>query len=143
MTALRQRMIGDMKLRNFAETTIETYTRVVEDFARYFHKPPDRLGPEHVRRYLLHAIEDKKLAWTTYQVYRAALKFFYTKTLKQPWFDLEIPKPKVRRKLPRVLSQEEIAAVLNRNYQPETPRCPDDSVRGRFTTRRGSDSEGE
>jgi len=113
MTALRQRMIGDMKLRNFADTTIQTYTRVVEDFARFFHRSPDRLGPEHVRRYLLHAIEDKKLAWTTYQVYRAALKFFYTKTLKQPWFDLEVPKPKVRRKLPRVLSQEEIAAALN------------------------------
>ncbi len=94
MTALRQRMIGDMKLRNFADTSIQTYTRVVEDFARYFQSSPDRLGPE-IRRYLLHAIEDKKLAWTTYQVYRAALKFIYTKTLKQPWFDLEVPKPKV------------------------------------------------
>jgi integrase/recombinase XerD len=66
-----------------------------------------------VRRYLLHAIEDKKIAWSTYQVHRAALKFIYTKTLKRPWFDLEIPKPKVKRKLPRVLSQEEIQQVLN------------------------------
>jgi len=113
MTKLRERMIGDMKLRNFADTTIQTYTRVVEDFARYFHRSPDRLGPEHVRRYLLHAIEDKKLAWATYQVYRAALKFIYTKTLKLPWFDLEVPKPKVRRKLPQVLSQEDIARILN------------------------------
>ena len=45
MTALRHRMIGDMKLRNFAETTIQTYTRVVEDFARYFHTSPDGSGP--------------------------------------------------------------------------------------------------
>lgn len=113
MTQLRERMIGDMKLRNFADTTIQTYTRIVQDFARYFHRAPDKLGPEQVRRYLLYTIEDKKLAWTTYQVYRAALKFIYTKTLKLPWFDLEIPKPKVRRKLPRVLSQEDIQRVLN------------------------------
>jgi integrase/recombinase XerD len=113
MTKLRERMIGDMKLRSFADTTIQTYTRIVGDFACYFHRSPERLGPEDVRQYLLHAIEVKRLAWTTYQVYRAALKFIYTRTLKQRWFDLEVPKPKVRRKLPRVLSQEDIARVLN------------------------------
>ena len=113
MTQLRQRMIGDMKLRSFAETTIHTYTRVVQDFAGFFHRAPDRLGPEQVRQYLLHSIDDKKLAWSTYQIHRAALKFIYTKTLKRPWFDLEIPKPKVRRKLPEVLCQEDIAKALN------------------------------
>jgi integrase/recombinase XerD len=113
MTPLRERMIGDLKLRNFAETTIQTYTRVVQDFAVFFHRSPDKLGPEEVRQYLLHAIEDKKLAWSTYQVHRAALKFIYTKTLKRQWFDLEIPRPKVRRKLPQVLCQEDIQRVLN------------------------------
>jgi integrase/recombinase XerD len=113
MTQLRQRMVGDMKLRNFAETTIHTYTRVVRDFAGFFHRAPDRLGPEQVRQYLLHSIDHKKLAWSTYQIHRAALKFIYTKTLKRPWFDLEIPKPKVRRKLPEVLCQEDIAKALN------------------------------
>ena len=62
MTALRQRMIGDIELRNFAGTRIQTYTRVVGDFSRYFHNSRDRLGSEHVRGYPLHAIEDKKLA---------------------------------------------------------------------------------
>jgi integrase/recombinase XerD len=113
MTKLRERMIGDLKLRNFSETTINTYTRIVEDFAVFFHRSPEQLGPEQVRQYLLRAIEDKKLAWSTYQVQRAALKFIYTKTLKRPWFDLEIPKPKVKRKLPRVLSPEDIQQVLN------------------------------
>lgn len=49
MTELGERMIGDMKLRNFADTTIQTYTRIIQDFARYFHRSPDRLGPEHVQ----------------------------------------------------------------------------------------------
>jgi site-specific recombinase XerD len=113
MTKLRERMIGDLKLRNFSETTIHTYTRIVEDFAVFFHRSPEKLGPEQVRQYLLHAMEEKKLAWSTYQVQRAALKFIYTKTLKRPWFDLEIPKPKVKRKLPQVLSPEDIQQVLN------------------------------
>jgi integrase/recombinase XerD len=85
MTKLRERMIGDLKLRNFSETTIHTYTGIVEDFAVFFHRSPEKLGPEQVRQYLLRAIEEKKLAWSTYQVQRAALKFIYTKTLKRPW----------------------------------------------------------
>ena len=56
-----------MKLRNFSETTIHTYTRIVENFAVFFHCSPDKLGPEEIREYLLHAIEEKKLAWSTYQ----------------------------------------------------------------------------
>jgi site-specific recombinase XerD len=119
MTKLRERMIGDLKLRNFSDSTITSYTRVVGDFARYFHRSPDQLGSEEIRRYLLHAIEEKKISWATYQGYRAALKFFYTKTLKQPWFEHEIPKPKVRRKIPEILSPEEIDRLLGDMLFPE------------------------
>lgn len=113
MTKLRERMIGDLKLRNFSESTITSYTRVVADFARFFHRSPDQLGPEEIRAYLLYAIEEKKISAATYQGYRAALKFFFTKTLKRPWFEQEVPKPKVRRKLPEILSSEEIEKLLN------------------------------
>jgi integrase/recombinase XerD len=113
MTKLRERMIGDLKLRNFSESTITSYTRVVADFARFFHRSPDQLGPEEIRTYLLYAIADKKINAATYQGYRAALKFFFTKTLKRPWFEQEVPKPKVRRKLPEILSPEEIEKLLN------------------------------
>lgn len=113
MTKLRERMIGDLRLRNFSEGTIASYTRVVGDFARFFHVSPDQLGAEEIRQYLLHVIEQRKISWATYQGYRAALKFFYTKTLQQPWFEQEIPKPKVRRKIPEILSPEEIETLLN------------------------------
>jgi integrase/recombinase XerD len=113
MTKLRERMIGDLKLRNFSESTITSYTRVVADFARFFHRSPDQLGPEEIRTYLLYAIADKKISAATYQGYRAALKFFFTRTLKRPWFEQEVPKPKVRRKLPEILSPEEIEKLLN------------------------------
>jgi len=50
MTKLRERMIGDLKLRNFSDSTITSYTRVVADFAGFFHRSPDQLGPEEIRQ---------------------------------------------------------------------------------------------
>ena len=99
MTHLRQRMQEDLRLRNFSERTIRHYTRTVAEFAKYFHQSPDQLGPEHVRTWLLYLLNERKLAWGTIQGARSALKFLYTRTLKQTWFDQEIIKPKVRRKL--------------------------------------------
>lgn len=113
MTHLRQRMQEDLRLRNFSERTIRHYTHTVADFSKHFHKSPDQLGPEHVRAYLLFLLNERKLAWGTIQGARSALKFFYTRTLKRTWFDQEVIKPKIRRKLPTVLSREEVCALLD------------------------------
>jgi len=113
MTELRQRMQEELRLRNYSAQTIRTYTATVADFARYFHKSPDHLGPEQVRRYQLYLLNEKKLAWQTLQVRLSALKFLYMRTLKQTWFDHEVAKPKVHRKLPVVCSREEVCALLD------------------------------
>jgi len=93
-------MQEDLRLRNYSPRTIHSYTRIVAEFASYFRKSPDQLGPEHIRAWLLYLLDERKLAWGTLQCARSALKFLYTRTLKQTWFDQEIIKPKVRRKLP-------------------------------------------
>ena len=113
MTELRKRMTEDLRLRNYSDNTILIYTNTVADFARYFHRSPDKLGAEEIRQYQLYLLNVRKLAWSTFVQRTGALKFFYTRTLKLPWFTQEVAKPKVRRLLPTVLSREEVTALLD------------------------------
>ena len=81
MPPLRRRMIDDMTLRNVTPTTIQAYVRCVARFARYFHCSPERLGPEHVRAYLLHLRQERNASMSYYSQTRCALRFFYRVTL--------------------------------------------------------------
>ena len=116
MTPLRKRMLEELQLRNYANFTVERYLDVVGKFAKYFDKSPDLLGPEQIREYLLHLVRDKKSAPSTFQVHRAALKFLYVKTLKQPWFDEQVARTRRHPKLPSVLSASEITQILDHTH---------------------------
>ena len=112
MTPLRQRMIEDMSIRNFAENTQQSYLQQVSSFARHFHCSPDTLGPEKVREYQVHLVEDRKLAPSSVSIAVSALRFLYKVTLKQPWSSDDIPMPKKPFKLPVILSPEEVVRFL-------------------------------
>src|SRR5262245_26922666 len=113
MTPLRRRMTEDMILRNRTPQTIKAYTGRAADFARYFPAPPDRLGPEHVRSYLLHLVRDRQVSWDVYRQARLALRFFYTVTLGREWVVAHVARPTVPKKLPVVLSTDEVARFLD------------------------------
>lgn len=116
MTPLRQRMIQDMSIRNFADNTQQSYLQQVSSFARYFQRSPDALGPEKVREYQVHLVEDRKLAPSSVSIAVAALRFLYKVTLKQPWSADDIPMPKRPFKLPVILSPEEVMHFLESVY---------------------------
>jgi site-specific recombinase XerD len=107
-------MTEELQLRNLSPVTASAYLKIVERFARHFHASPEHLGPEQVRRWLLYLVNDRKVSASTLQVHRAALHFLYVATLKQPWFDDAIPRPKQIRKLPGVIAASAIADMLNR-----------------------------
>jgi integrase/recombinase XerD len=109
MTPLRRRMIEDMTLRNFAPRTIQVYVERVATFARHFGTPPERLGPEHIRGYLLHLIQERHVSWSYYNQALCALKFLYRITLRRDWVVDDVVCPKQPRKLPVVLSPQEVA----------------------------------
>jgi integrase/recombinase XerD len=111
-------MLEELQRRNYAQTTISSYIRIVEDFSRRFHRSPDRLGPKHIREYQSELFAKRKFAASTVTVYLAALRFFYTKTLKRAWSTAETPYPKRVFSLPTILSQEEVAQLIDAASPP-------------------------
>jgi integrase/recombinase XerD len=122
MTALRRRMLEELRLRNYAPNTIKVYLRCVANFAQYLRVSPDRLGPKHVRQYQLFLVERKKVSWAWFTQTVCALRFFYQHTLHRNWMIEYIPYPRHEEKLPVVLSPAEVAAVFaaTRNLKHRT-----------------------
>ena len=118
MTRLRKMMLEELQRRNYAENTTRCYIRTVEDFARRFHCSPDRLGPRHIREYQAELFENQKLSPGTVTQRLAALRFFYVKTLKRTWSIAETPYPKRAFHLPSILSQEQVARLIDAARTP-------------------------
>ena len=119
MTALRQRFVEDLKLRNRSPRTIETYVSHVARFAKHFGESPEQLSGEHARQYLLHLLE-RQVSWSCFNQCTSALRFLYGTTLKRPEEIVRLPYGKRPKKLPVVLSRDEVLKVLscvrNRKY---------------------------
>ena len=118
MTHLRQIMLEELERRNYAQSTIRAYIRTVEHFARHFHCPPDRLGPEHIRQYQAAMFRTLNLAPNTVTQRLAALRFLYIQVLKRGWSVAETPYPKKVLHLPQILSQQEVARLIDATETP-------------------------
>jgi integrase/recombinase XerD len=123
MTALRERMIEDMRLRNLAPGTIKTYVGAVARFARHFGRSPDQLGEGHVRQYLLYLLQQPGANWGRRNAARCALRFFYTVTLGRAVRFETAPWSKPPRRLPTVLSCAEVRRMMD-----VVARCPRDKA---------------
>jgi integrase/recombinase XerD len=113
VTRLRKMMLEELQRRNFSQHTIRYYIHTVEDFARHFNRAPDRLGLGHIREYQAQLFQKRKLSPGTVANRLAALRFFYIKTLKKAWSVAETPYPKKSHRLPAILSQEEVARLID------------------------------
>jgi len=112
MTALRQRMLEDLRIRNYAPTTVRCYVRSVAEFAQHFNKPPDQLGAEDIRRYQLFLLNEKRVKLSSYIQTVCALRFFYSNTLHRRIAIDRIPLPRYEKKLPVILSKAEVKTLL-------------------------------
>src|SRR5271166_6546601 len=113
MTHLRKIMLEELERRNYAQTTTSVYLQTVEDFARYFKRPPDQLGLEHIREYQAYLFRERKLSPGTIEGRTAALRFLFVKTLRRPYLPDHIPFPKRQRRLPTILDQQEVARLIH------------------------------
>jgi integrase/recombinase XerD len=123
MTVLRQRMIEDMKLRGLAANTQRGYLQAVSGLALYYNKSPDQLSDEELRRYFVYLTEEKHLSRSSCTVALCGIKFLYEYTLKQQWPLLKLVRPGKEKKLPVVLSPDEVRQILNGIRLPHCRVC--------------------
>jgi len=123
MTPLRQRLIHDLQLRGYADRTVEAYVRAVAQLAKFYHASPDRLTEEQIRHYLLHLSTIQKVARGTHTIALCGIKFFYRQTLGRQWTVLDVARPKREKKLPVVLSRDEVWRILDAVRIPVYRAC--------------------
>lgn len=111
MTPLRQRFVDDLRVRNYAARTIETYVAGVVRFAKHFGRSPELLGPEEFRTFQVHLLQ-RKVSWSLFNQTVCALRFLYGITLGRPEQLPLLPYGKRPKTLPCVLSPEEVARLF-------------------------------
>jgi site-specific recombinase XerD len=106
-------MLEELQRRNYTTTTVESYIHAVEQFTRYFKRRPDQLNQNHLRTYQAYLLRERKLGPRTVRLHVAAIRFFFVKTLKRRYSLDDTPYPKVPRRLPAILTVEEVTRLID------------------------------
>ncbi len=123
MTPLRQRMVEDMQLRSLSKKTQEAYVRAVRQLAEHYGKSPEHVDEEELRQYFLYLKNDKQVSSSTFKVDLCGIKFLYEHTLRREWGTFDLVRPSQEKKLPVVLSTEEVHCILGRIRRPYYRVC--------------------
>src|ERR1700741_1646433 len=123
MTPLHQQMIEDMQLNGLTASTQKLYADAVGQLAKHFHRSPDQLSEQDLRQYFLYLTNEKKVSRSTTTIALCAVKFLYEKPLQRQWPTLRLIRPAFERKLPAVLSREEVRRVLAEVRIPAYQAC--------------------
>jgi site-specific recombinase XerD len=113
MGKLRDRMIEDLQLRDYARKTCKAYVDCARAFVAYHRRPPEQMGELEVRQFLMHLVETKKVGAATRKMHVAGIKFLYEVTLRRPEVVAAIPWPKVTHGVPEILSGSEVCSLLD------------------------------
>jgi integrase/recombinase XerD len=113
MTTLRKRMIEDLRLRGLSANTQRTYTSAVRQLSRHCGKPPDRISENELRQYFLYLKNELNVPTSSFKVALSGIKFFYQHTLGRDWTIFNLARPAKEKRLPVVLSVEEVCQILN------------------------------
>ncbi len=137
MTRLRKVMLEELQRRNFSSETIRGYIGAVERFARYFGKPPDQLGPDHIRQWQAHLLHERKLAVGTVVDQVAGLRFFFRRALKRRFPPDSIPYPRyTHHRTTRSVEPGRSGAADRRGRQSAGARHPHGAVLDRHASQR-------
>jgi len=123
MTPLRKRLLEDMQLRGLAPRTQELYVRSIRRLAEFYHKPPDLISEPELRDYVLELNSGKRVKGSTAKMQLCGIKFFFRNTLQRRWPSLALMRSPKARRLPVVLSREEVWRILEAVNYPVYRVC--------------------
>lgn len=123
MTSLRHRMLEDLQLRGLAPRTQQCYIEAVKHLSQHYRRAPNQLTEEEIRQYFLYLLNEKKVAESTFRIHLYGIRFFYEITLQRPWPVLTLIRPRHSRKLPVVLSPQEVRSLLASVVNPKAGMC--------------------
>jgi site-specific recombinase XerD len=123
MTDLIKRYQEDLQLKGLAPRTIEMYVRAVRQLIEHFGKSPEAISYEALRQYFLYNKNVRQWSRVASTISLCGIKYLYTLTLKRDWTDLEFIRPDKEKKLPAILSRQEVKAILDRVQFPHHRAC--------------------
>lgn len=112
MGKFRNQFERDLQIRGYSPDTVKQYVCCVRNLIRHFMRQPDELTVNDINNFQLHLTKERKVAWSTFNIYLFALRFFFLNTLKMDWDIEAIPYQKRGRKLPEILSGSEIGSLF-------------------------------
>jgi len=122
-TPLRQRLIEDLQLHGFSDGTQKLYVAAVRRLSEYFRKSPDLVNENDLRAYILYLKNIKKVSSSTLTVEMCGIKFFFEYTLHRKWSTFELVRPNSEKKLPVVLSIDEVRTILAHIHRQRNKVC--------------------
>jgi site-specific recombinase XerD len=116
-------MIEDMQLRGLSPNTRKAYVRAVCALAEYYNRSPDKISEEELRAYFLYLKNERRLSRSSCTVALCGIKLFYEYTLNRQWPVFELIRPKKEKKVPVILSMEEVRQILSCVRRPHYQVC--------------------
>jgi site-specific recombinase XerD len=116
-------MLEDLRLHGLAPKTQAAYVSAVQHLAAHYHKAPDQIAAEELRRYFLYLRDDKQIARGTYRQALCGIKFLYEQTLHREWSLGDLVQPGREKRLPVVLSPVEVKTILGHIEQRRYRLC--------------------
>ena len=112
MSKLRKKMIAQMERGNYSSSTIKSYVQAVKQLSLYYQSCPSKLGDEQIGAYLGY-VRSLGHSWSSVNTYYSGIKWFYTHVLERPWNHHQLPRPRREKKLPEILSKQEVKRLID------------------------------
>jgi site-specific recombinase XerD len=117
------RFIEDLQLKGLSQKTIDMYTRAVRQLTKHYRRSPELISDEELRQYFLYNKNVRKWSRVASTISLCGIKYLYTLTLKREWTSLKFIRPEKEKKLPAILSRNEVKAILDRVEFPHHRAC--------------------